>query len=85
MDVAEKLVGYRAGFNADVLLLDPLDEVWPQGEPKAMSDSLAAKKNGICKLGVLSRVRFTCVQIELVSVAMAHFESHNLVEEVVDG
>ena len=54
MDVAEKLVGYRAGFYADVLLLDLLDEVWPQGEPKAMSDSLAAKKNGICQLGVLS-------------------------------
>ena len=54
MDVAEKLVGYWAGFNADVLLLDLLDEVWPQGEPKAMSDSLASKKNGICQLGVLS-------------------------------
>ena len=54
MDVAEKLVGYRAGFNADVLLLDLLDEVWSQGKPKAMSDSLAAKKNGIYKLRVLS-------------------------------
>lgn len=54
MDVAEKLVGYWAGFNADVLLLDLLDEVWSQGKPKAMSDSLAAKKNGIYKLRVLS-------------------------------
>ena len=54
MNVAEKLVRNRAGFNADVLLLDLLDQVWMHDEIEAMSDSLGAEKNGICKLGILS-------------------------------
>ena len=40
VNIPEKLVRDGASFDANVLLLDLINEVWMHGKPKAVSDSL---------------------------------------------
>ena len=84
MNVTKKLVRHRACFYADILVFDLLHQFWMHGKLKAMTNSFGAEKYGISKLSVLSRICFTCVQIELEAIAKLHFDGHYLFEEIVN-
>ena len=59
MHIAEDLVRNGAAFNANVFLLDHLDEVWAHDQAEAVTNSLRAQKDCVMQLRVAARVRFT--------------------------
>ena len=52
VNITKNLVRDGAAFDANVVLLDLLDEIWVHGETEAMADTLRIKEDGIIKLSV---------------------------------
>ena len=52
VNITKNLVRYGAAFNANVVLLDLLDEIWVHGKTEAMADTLGIKEDGIIQLSV---------------------------------
>jgi hypothetical protein len=65
MTVAEKQVGGRTAFNADIAFLNDFDKVWVHDKVEAMTDALGAKEHCIKKLGIVAARALACMEVKL--------------------